>query len=291
MLFNQVTLIGAGLLGGSLGLALQKHGLTKRVVAYVRRAGSVSEALSLKIATAATQDLAEAVREADLVIITTPIAQMKPLAETLLPAMRSGAIVTDVGSVKATVVEALEPMFATRGIHFVGSHPMAGGEKIGMAHARADLFENAVSVITPTAATSPSALRSVDELWKGVGCNTLLMSPERHDDLVSRSSHLPHVVAAELASYVLSPAHSKEQAQLCAGGFRDTTRVASGSPEMWRDICMANQKNLTRVLGVFIESLQEFQHTLATGDAAGVEEFFHKAKERRDEWSQGQGGA
>ncbi|MBI1842389.1 MAG: prephenate dehydrogenase/arogenate dehydrogenase family protein [Verrucomicrobia bacterium] len=287
MLFNQVTLIGAGLMGGSLGLAIQKHGLAKRVVVYVRRAGSVNDALALKIAHAATQDLAEAVKEADLVVLTTPIAQMRPLAEVMLSAMKAGAIVTDVGSVKAPVVEGLEPLFAARGIHFVGSHPMAGGEKVGMAHARDDLFESAVSVITPTSLTSRDALQRVDQFWRGIGGATLQMSPERHDDLVSRSSHLPHVVAAELASYVLSPAHPKEQGRLCAGGFRDTTRIASGSPEMWRDICLANQKNLGRVLGVFIESLQEFQHTLASGDATAIEEFFQKAKERRDEWSQG----
>ena len=110
------------------------------------------------------------------------------------------------------------------------------------------------------------------------------LSPETHDELVSRSSHLPHVVAAELASYVLSPTHAKEQALLCANGFRDTTRIASGSPEMWRDISLANQKNLSRVLGVFIEGLEEFRHALDHGDTKAMQEFFEKAKERRDAW-------
>src|SRR5207237_2273082 len=141
--------------------------------------------------------------------------------------------------------------------HFIGSHPMAGAEKNGVAAARADLFEDAVCVITPTRKSNRVAIGKVEALWKSVGSRVIKLTPDAHDDLVSRSSHLPHVVAAELANYVLSPVHPKEQAMLCANGFRDTTRIASGSPEMWRDISLANRKNLARVLGVFIEDLQE----------------------------------
>lgn len=287
MQFQQVTLIGVGLLGGSLGLALQQMSLAKRVVAYVRRSASIKECADLKVAHGATQNVSEAVRGSDLIILCTPIAQMKPLAEEILSSLKPGALVTDVGSVKTSVVQDLEPLFAKASATFVGSHPMAGGERTGMGASRADLFRDAVCVVTPTRSTPLPAVERVERLWKGLGGIPLRMSPEVHDDLVSRSSHLPHVVAAELAHYVLSPAHPKEQAKLCAGGFRDTTRVASGSPEMWRDICLANRKNLSRVLGVFIESLAEFQHTLDAGDAAAIEEFFLKAKERRDDWAQG----
>ena len=285
MQFNQVTLVGVGLLGGSLGLALQKHALAKRVVAYVRRSASVAECANYKVAHHATTDLAEAVRGADLVVLGTPIAQMRPLAEAMLPGLRPGTLVTDVGSVKGSLVAELEPLFSKASIPFLGSHPMAGGERMGMGAARADLFQNSMCVITPTRNTATETYRVVESLWKGVGGVPLRLSPESHDDLVSRSSHLPHVVAAELANYVLSPAHPKEQGKLCAGGFRDTTRIASGSPEMWRDICLANQKNLSRVLGVFIESLEEFRHTLDSGDAEAIEECFQKAKERRDDWA------
>ena len=124
----------------------------------------------------------------------------------------------------------------------------------------------------------------LEKFWKDVGGRPLNLTPEFHDDLVSRSSHLPHVVAAELANYVLSPAHPKEQAMLCANGFRDTTRIASGPPEMWRDIALANRKYLARVLGVFIEDLQEFQLALGNEDRKNIQEFFEKAKQRRDEW-------
>ncbi len=289
MLFNQVTLVGAGLLGGSLGLALQKHALARRVVAYVRRQESVEEALRLGVAQAATLDLAEAVRDSDLVVLCTPISQMRPLTEGMLPSLRPGTLVTDVGSVKGSVVAELEPLCARVSAEFVGSHPMAGGEQAGMWASKADLFQKAVSIITPTRATRPESCKRVESLWTGVGSLPIRLSPEAHDELVSRSSHLPHVVAAELAHYVLSPAHPKDQARLCAGGFRDSTRIASGSPEMWRDISLANRKNLSRVLGVFIESLEEFQHTLDSGDAEELEAFFRSAKERRDRWVESQG--
>ena len=168
---------------------------------------------------------------------------------------------------------------------------MAGAEKTGVGEANAELFQKAVCAVTPTSATDASALQRVEDFWRSAGALPIRMSAEKHDDLVSRSSHLPHVVAAELANYVLSPVHPKEQATLCANGFRDTTRIASGSPEMWRDICLANRVNLARVLGVFIEDLQEFQIALSNGDVKAVEEFFSKAKERRDEWCGGAGSS
>lgn len=290
MLFNQVALVGVGLLGGSMGLALQRQSLARQVVAFVRRATSAEEALQLKVAHHATLDLNEAVAESDLVVLCTPIAQMRALSEALLPALRPGTLVTDVGSVKASVVEELEPLFARRGCHFVGSHPMAGGEKIGMAHARGDLFDESVCVITPTLRSPKACIQSLRTLWQGLGSSILEMSPEKHDELVCRSSHLPHLIAAELALHVLNPVHPPEQARLCAGGFRDTTRIASGSPEMWKDICLANQKNLSRDIGSFVDSLQQFQKILQSQDPVAIEGYFNQAKALRDRWQQGQRG-
>ncbi|MBI4658028.1 MAG: prephenate dehydrogenase/arogenate dehydrogenase family protein [Verrucomicrobia bacterium] len=284
MHWQKITLIGVGLLGGSLGLAVKKRGLATQVMGYVRRAVSVTECVKRGAVDEAVLELAPAVQGADLVVLCTPIAQMRDLTEKLLPNLKPGAIVTDVGSVKGPVVQALEPLAHRAGAHFIGSHPMAGAEKMGVGAARADLFMNAVCVITATAKSPAKAVRNVEELWRNVGARTLRMNPDLHDEFVSRSSHLPHIVAAELANYVLSPAHPKEQAQLCANGFRDTTRIASGSPEMWRDIALANRTNLARVLGVFVEDLQEFRHALVKGDAQAVQEFFELAKQRRDQW-------
>jgi prephenate dehydrogenase len=153
-----------------------------------------------------------------------------------------------------------------------------------VSSARADLFQNAICLVTPGAGCSAEDVSKVENFWKSLGGLPIRMTPETHDDLVSRSSHLPHVVAAELANYVLSPVHPKEQGRVCANGFRDTTRIASGSPEMWRDIALANRKNLGRVLGVFIEDLQEFQLALERQDVQAIDEFFAKAKQRRDNW-------
>ena len=163
---------------------------------------------------------------------------------------------------------------------------MAGAEKQGPGAARADLFQDAVCVVTPTDRSSEEAVQRVEAFWQALGARLLRLSPEEHDDLVSRSSHLPHVVAAGLANYVLSPAHPPDQSRLCASGFRDVTRIASGSPDMWRDIAMANRTNLARVLSVFNADLEEFRLALESGDAKGIEDFFEQAKQRRDQWAQ-----
>jgi prephenate dehydrogenase len=282
--WQKVTLAGVGLLGGSLGLALKQRRLAGRVVGYVRRQASVAECERSGAVDQAVRDLPTAVQGADLIVLCTPIAQMRELAEQMLPALKPGVLVTDVGSVKGSVVQELEPLFASVGACFIGSHPMAGAEKTGVGAARPDLFVKAICIVTPTPFSPPALVARLEEFWASVGAVSLRLTPELHDDLVSRSSHLPHVIAAELANYVLSPAHPKEQAMVCANGFRDTTRIASGSPEMWRDISLANRRNLARVLGVFIEDLQEFQLALEKGDEKTVEEFFTQAKKRRDLW-------
>ena len=284
MHFPKVTLVGVGLLGGSLGLALKARKLVGHVEGYVRRAASVTECEQLGVVDHATTDLLAAVRDADLVVFCTPLAQMRPLAEQCATTLKPGALVTDVGSVKGPVVTELEPLFAKAGAQFIGSHPMAGGEKTGPAAARADLFERAVCIVTPGTKTPAKLAKQMEDFWAALGGRPLRLTPDQHDSLVARSSHLPHIVAAELANYVLSPAHPKEQSALCAAGFRDTTRIAAGSPEMWRDIALANRKHLARALGVFIEDLQEFQRALEAGEVKAMDEFFETAKHRRDEW-------
>ncbi len=284
MHWQKVTLIGVGLLGGSLGLSIRRKRLAARVCGLVRRRESVGECESLGVVDEAVCDLEAAAQEADLVVFCTPIAQMLPLARQILPHLKAGTVVTDVGGVKGQVVRDLEPLLAGAKVHFVGSHPMAGGEKMGVSAAREDLFQNAVTVVTPTPRSHGPSVRQIESLWTALGSRVLRLSPEAHDDLVSRSSHLVHVVAAELANYVLSPIHPKEQSLLCATGFKDTTRIASGSPEMWRDIAMNNRENLSRVLGVFIEDLQEFQLALQDGDQGAVQEFFENARQRREKW-------
>jgi prephenate dehydrogenase len=277
-------LAGVGLLGGSLGLAIKRRSLAETVAGYVRREASLLECERLGAVDQVGLDLRATVENADLVVLCTPIGQMRELAERMRPSLKSGAIVTDVGSVKGSVVRELEPLIAEAGAQFVGSHPMAGGERTGVAAARSDLFEGAVCAVTPTAQTDGEALAAVEGFWRSIGCQTIRLAPELHDAFVSRTSHLPHVAAAALAITVLDPAHPSEQRLLCANGFRDTTRIASGSSEMWRDIASANRHCLAEALEAFIAELRRFQSVLSNGDLAAVERFFVQAKERRDSW-------
>jgi len=254
------------------------------VAGFVRRVASLRDCEKAGAVDFATTDLQAAVWDADLVILCTPLAQMQARVRGMLPALKRGAIVTDVGSVKASVVRELESLVARAGAYFVGSHPMAGAEKTGVSAANVDLFVNAICVVTPTRKSNPKAVRKVEQFWKSLGARTLQLTPEQHDLFVSRSSHLPHVIAAALASHVLNPVQPKQQVVLCANGFRDTTRIASGSPEMWRDIALANRKNLRRTLGNYVSDLKKFQRILAKADAKAVTRFFETAKNRRDHW-------
>jgi len=285
--FRKITIIGVGLLGGSIGLAVRRRKLARQIAGFVRRRASLKDCERAGAVDFATTDLLAAVWDADLVILCLPLSQMRSRVREMLPALKRGAIVTDVGSVKASVVRELESLVAKAGAHFVGSHPMAGAEKTGVSAARADLFVNTVCVMTPAKKTNPAALKKVEQFWRAIGSRVLRLTPEIHDSLVSRSSHLPHIIAATLASHVLNPAHPRHQAALCANGFRDTTRIASGSPEMWRDIALANRKNLAKSLDAFIADLQKFRRVLKKADAKTMAKFFETAKKRRDNWCAG----
>jgi prephenate dehydrogenase len=282
--FRKITIIGVGLLGGSIGLAARKNRAAGEIAGFVRREKTIADCEKSGATDFATTDLLAAVSNSDLIVFCTPPARMPALAKQILPALKMDAVVTDVASVKAGVVRKLESLIAKSGAHFIGSHPMAGAEKTGVAAARADLFQNAVCVLTPTRKTNSAALKRLEQFWKSLGTRVLKLSPEQHDLFVSRTSHLPHIVAATLANLVLNPANPKMQSQLCATGFRDTTRIASGSPEMWRDIALANRKNLSSSLDAFISELQKFQHALKKSDAKEISNLFETAKLRRDNW-------
>ena len=285
MHWNKIALIGVGLLGGSLGLALKQRRLAREIVGFVRRNASLAECEAKGAVDRATLDLKTAVDGAELIVLCTPIAQMLPLAEQMRPFISAEAIVTDVGSVKGSVVQELEPALAGSRAHFIGSHPMAGAEKTGVGAAQANLFVGAICVVTPSAQPDAVALGKVERLWESVGGRLLRLSPAMHDELVSRSSHLPHVLAAALTNLVLSRAHPAEQAALCANGFRDTTRIASGSPEMWRDIALANGDNLSRALTRLVADLEKFAESLERKDSEAISRFFETAKHQRDAWS------
>ncbi len=287
MQFEQITLVGVGLLGGSLGLAVKKRGLAGRVVGLVRRPESVTECVELGVVDEATLDAEAAIKDADLIVHCAPISQMRALTETFLQHMKPGAIVTDVGSVKECVVNDLEQLIADADGHFVGSHPMAGGEQTGVAHSREDLFEGATVVITQTANINPESATKMDAFWSELRAAVVKMSPAEHDRVVAMCSHMPHVAAAAVVAVVLSDAGELSSIQqVCGSGFRDTTRIASGDPVMWRDIVLENRGNVSSAIGELIAKLQGIKSLLDDGDLDPdvIEAMLADAKRSRDAW-------
>ena len=281
---EKLTIVGAGLIGGSLGLAAKERELAKQVTALVRRPQSVEECQSLGIAHDVTLDDAAAIDDADLIVLCTPVASMVDLVKSWLPIVKSGAVVTDVGSTKRKLVNDLTPIIAETGAHFVGSHPMAGSAQTGPSAARADLFEGAVCVVTPEQGTDSDALQLVNQFWEGLGSQSIVTSVGEHDQLVARCSQLPHLLSSVLAKVVLSPHHGELQRQLCATGFRDMSRLASGSPVMWRDILTSNREAILGVIDEFSEELEQLRGMITADSKEDIKSWLSEAKQVRDEW-------
>ena len=212
----------------------------------------------------------------DLCVLCTPIGAMPSLAEKIAPALSSSATVTDVGSVKAGVVRRLETILGGR---FIGSHPMAGSEQSGFDAARADLFERAVCIVTPTMSSLPASARAVRNLWESVGCRLVDMPPEEHDKCVARVSHLPHAVAAALVNAI--SLRVPDAGALAGGGYRDTTRIAAAAPAMWREILLENSTELVAGLEDFSTTLDKMKQMILSRDAAALELFLERAKSIR----------
>lgn len=272
-MLRKLTILGPGLLGGSIGLAARHHKLAGRISIWARRPEAADEALKIGAADEATGDLRRAVADAELVVLAVPIGAMPALAKQLPPE----CIVTDVGSVKYPVVTALSEILHK----FVGAHPMAGSEQSGIETARRDLFEGAVCIVTPREDTDKAVLQTVHDFWKALGCNVRTLSPEAHDEIVARISHLPHVVAAALVSSVC---HDGDQKLSFAGpGFKGTTRIASGPVEMWTEICIENREEIGRALDQLMEELGKVRAALQNADAIDLRSMLKRAKHLRDE--------
>jgi prephenate dehydrogenase len=276
---QRIAIVGPGLLGGSIALALRgRPGVSTAI--WARRPEAVEELKAIAIASYAATNLARVVRDADLVVLCTPIGTMAALAREIAGAAKPEAIVTDVGSVKGAVVEELRAIFHGR-LRFVGSHPMAGSEQTGLRAARADLFRGAVCIVTPEADSDAAAVASVTAFWESLGCLVRQMTPAAHDEAVAFISHLPHLVAATL---VQTAAQTNPAAlELCGPGFRDTTRVASGAPDMWAEILTTNAAAVRHALDAMIEKLEGIRDTLATGSTSDrLRLFLTQAKTHRD---------
>lgn len=279
MTFQKIAILGPGLLGGSIALGWRKRSPRTRLAVWARREAAAAEARERQIADIVSTRLDEVVAEADAVVFCIPVGGMAVLAEKLAPLVAPGALVTDVGSVKAPVARALAPIFAGRA-HFIGSHPMAGSELTGLAAARADLFHEAACILTPDAATDARAAELAGMFWRQLGCRMFSLPPEEHDAAVALISHLPHLLAAALVNTV--SAENPAAFALCGSGFRDTTRVASGPPAMWAEILRENRAGLEHSAHAMIETLRAMLTLLGSGDAGGIEQSLADAKAARD---------
>ncbi len=270
-LFARMTIAGVGLIGGSLGAAVRAAGLAGEVVGFGRSEANLRVALERGLVDRVARDPADAAGGADAIVLAAPVGACAPLAAAFRPHAGAGTLLTDVGSVKGTVVEELESAWAGVG-PVVGAHPIAGSEASGAAAARADLFRGRRCILTPTPATERGALARVRALWEGVGAGVEEMPPSVHDELLARVSHLPHLVAYALAAAVGEQASGGRRALDYAGsGFRDTTRIAASPPELWRDIALANAPALGAALAEFRAALDRLERLVAARDAAGLE--------------------
>lgn len=275
-LFERAAVVGVGLIGGSLGLALKQRRLAGRVVGVGRRPSSLRRAREVGAVDTTTVRLDGGTADAELVVICTPVSQIARHARQIAATCRRDCVVTDVGSTKRLIVEALEDLDRD-GAAFVGSHPLAGSEQQGVAEARADLFEGRVSVITPTRHTPRRAQDRVRALWESVGSEVVVMSPEAHDRALAYTSHLPHLVAAALAATL-----PERYEKLAASGMRDTTRIAAGDPALWADIFEQNREPLLEGLGRFEAELKTFRQELESNRRDGLRRLLSKAKRKRD---------
>jgi len=270
-----IALLGTGLMGSSLGLALKKRSVPVRIQAYARRAETRALALERGVADAVFDDPADAVRGAGMVVLCVPVLAIPGLAEACRAGLAAGTLVTDVGSTKGSLNARMAEVLAGTGAEFIGSHPICGSEQQGVEAGNADLYEGAVTVVTPADRSASASVERVATLWRQAGSVVKRMTAEEHDRILARTSHLPHIAAAAAA---LS---GGDNGLLCGSGFRDTTRVAAGSPVVWRDIISTNREQIKIALDDCLNELNELRRLLEEGDSSKIETWLERAAANR----------
>ena len=272
-----VAIVGVGLIGGSIGLALQARRLAGRVIGIGRSAASLAAARRAKVVTETAVDLAAAAAEADLVVVATDVGTITTLLDRIDEAVRPGTLITDAGSTKASIVAAWEKRRRTRCGRFVGSHPIAGSHKSGPAAADAALFEGRIAVVTPARATPAADAEAIGGFWAALGSTVFMIDPKEHDKLLAATSHAPHLIAAAIA--LATPAAAR---QFTAGGWRDTTRIAAGDPELWADILLYNAAQVAKALARIATGAEKMLAAIEAGDRRRLMTLLARAKEDRD---------
>lgn len=290
MHLNKIVIFGVGLIGGSVALALKKSGVAPQIVGVGRNLENLQTAIDLGVIDEAQSDIAKAVADADLVLIATPVAQTPKILEAMIPHLSANTVITDAGSTKSDIQayvttasqQAKNPQHFLG--QFVGGHPIAGAEKSGVTAAKADLFVGKNVVLTPNKNTSDKAIKLVRELWQATGANVSEMTAEVHDQIFAAVSHLPHLLAFALVNELAHRPNAKQLFDFAASGFRDFTRIAGSSPEMWRDISLANKNALLGELEAYQAEISALQTLLKNEDSQGLQAMFEHASQARQAW-------
>ncbi|HYS16343.1 MAG TPA: prephenate dehydrogenase/arogenate dehydrogenase family protein [Candidatus Binatia bacterium] len=279
-MIRELAIVGVGLLGGSVAKAARVGGLARRIIGVGRDPARLRPALDDGTLDAAVTDLDAGVRAADFVLLAAPVLAIEGLLERVWRAAPDGSLITDVGSTKRNIVRAAERLAAGRPLAFVGSHPLAGSEQSGYRVARADLFRGATVVVTPTEGTELAALKKATEFWEALGARVSALDPETHDRTVAAISHLPHLIACALVDGAgrVEPA----ALELAARGFRDTTRIAAGDPDMWTEIFLANRDALSASVEAFRQALADLQRAIDAGGADALRAALTRIKATRE---------
>lgn len=282
MIIDKLALVGTGLIGGSFALALKQVGAVREVLGVGRSPARLIIARELGLIDRAV-DWAEA-GQADCILLAMPVGETGTVLKKLVPHLKSGAIVTDAGSTKADVVEAARAALGPRFADFVPGHPIAGSEQSGPGAARADLYQGKRVVLTPQAETRTDAFATVRALWQAVGAQVETLDAVQHDRIFAAVSHLPHLAAFALVDDLAQRADGDTFFRFAAGGFRDFTRIAGSSPEMWRDIALANRDALVTELDAYLDALQSLRQAIDAGDADALLKIFSRARAAREHW-------
>jgi cyclohexadieny/prephenate dehydrogenase len=281
-MFEHVALVGIGLIGSSISHAMRRKGLAGTITGSARTKSTVETALKLGLIDRGYASAAEAVKGADLVILSVPVGACGALAKETAPHLRQGAIVTDVGSVKAAVVRDIAPHIP-KGVHFVPGHPIAGTEQSGPEAGFAELFDNRWTILTPEPHTDKAATDKLKAFWMELGAKVEIMNPEHHDMVLAVTSHLPHLIAYNIVNTAehLERVTDSEVIKFSAGGFRDFTRIAASDPTMWRDVFLNNKEAVLEMLGRFSEDLIALQRAIRFGDGDTLFRLFTEARRVR----------
>lgn len=286
-MFNQLGVIGCGLMGGSFALALKRAGLVKRVVGYSKSPSTTERAKRLGVIDDAAESALMAVSGSDIVLLAVPVAATEATLKAIRHLVNPRMLVMDVGSTKRDVVDAARRVLKDRLPGFVPAHPIAGKEAAGVEHADAGLYQGRQVILTPLSHTDPEMVQKATDVWAAIGCQVLRMTPENHDAAFAAVSHLPHVLAFAYFNAVMSQAAGRDFLSLAGPGFRDFTRIAASDPHVWRDILVSNREEILKQSQRFRHALDAFEHVMKSGNTEALEDLIRGASEARAGWQIG----